>query len=196
LSIVVEGANDPTVQFSTSGRTVAFTIPENTTRAIFANNADRIRLQTGTCANNIVLAATFSTATGLSLTPDAVPRTTLVVPPAAPQLLDARLGAVTASSFEIVLTGYATNRQLSSLDLTFAPQPGYRFPQTAFSFDLAGPSTVWFSSRASESSGGLFSITVSFAAATGGDTSLLEMIRSISARVTSAIGASSDVPIR
>jgi transposase len=61
---------DPSVQFSTGGRTVSFTIPANGTQAVFSNGATTIKLQTGSVAGGITITPSFATRTGYSLTPD------------------------------------------------------------------------------------------------------------------------------
>ena len=62
-------AADPAVQFASGGRTVAFTIPANTTTAVFANNANNVQFQTGTVAGNISFSASFVAGSGVNVTP-------------------------------------------------------------------------------------------------------------------------------
>ena len=49
-------ADDPNIQFATGGRTVAFTIPANTTDALF-NGSKQVQFQSGTVAGVIKVSA-------------------------------------------------------------------------------------------------------------------------------------------
>src|SRR5262249_48374178 len=80
-------SDDPVIQFATGGRTVKFSIPANSTQAVFNGSSNTMPLQTGTTAGNIVITPSFSIQSGFELTPPSPPALTLTIPRSAPQLL-------------------------------------------------------------------------------------------------------------
>ncbi len=81
LTVVPDNfAIDPAVQFATGGREVAFRIPANTLNAIFANESQAIRLQTGTVSSQLVFTPAFATVSGVNLTPENPATLRLTVP--------------------------------------------------------------------------------------------------------------------
>ena len=189
------GASDAAVQFATGGRSVAFTIPANGTQAVFLNNSTRIRLQTGTLAGRIVLAATFAAASsGYDLTPESPPRQTLAVAAGPPRLLDLQVTSSGPAGLQITATGYTPTRGLSSLELELTPVAGYRFPAEKLTFDLAGPSAVWFQGAGSQGYGGLFSVSVSIGAqGLPENRTLYEFLKTVSAGIANSLGSSERV---
>ena len=117
---------DPAVQFSTGGRTVAFTIPANETQAQFPTGPE-IYFQTGSIAGTINLRASFTTL-GINVTPDAAPSLDVVIPPGPPQVLDVQLAAQSPTSLAVVVTGLATTRSLDQLELQFVSSPKFTVP--------------------------------------------------------------------
>jgi hypothetical protein len=196
-------SDDPAIQFSTGKRVVGFTIPANSTDAIFENNAKQIRLQTGTVAGNIIVTPTFSTQAGLALSPP-IQTLTTSVPVLPPALSSVTLAAKTANSFTLQIEGYATGRDVSTVEFQFTPAAGSSIATTTFSMDVSGASGVWFRSASSQLYGGGFSAAVTFVVAappgtvvaTG--TSTVDVIDSVTVTVASASGKSASVkaPIR
>ncbi len=191
------GSYDSSVQFATGGQTVIFDVPANTSQAVFPNNLDRVRLQTGTVAGNIVLTTAFVNSQGVDLTPATPQRLTLTVPPSAPTLLHGEVSATSSSSFTVEITGFTTTCELAKLDLQFTPVPGYRFPSNQFSVDINGPATVWFRTGTG-GYGGLFSVSIPFSATGkfgGTNPQLLDLLQTISTSVSNAQGSSSALSI-
>src|SRR5262249_40981093 len=60
--------DDPSIHFASGGRTVNFTVPANSTQALFNGTATSIPLQTGTTAGDIVLTQSFTLPGGFDLT--------------------------------------------------------------------------------------------------------------------------------
>jgi hypothetical protein len=194
LTITTAGAfaSDPAVEFDTGSRTVDFTIPANTTSADFAGQGSEILLQTGTVAETVTLAPTFTTTGGLSVTPASPTTLQFSIPAAAPVLQTAQVANESANSFDLVVTGYSTTRSLSSLNVTFTPATGFNLQTTTTSIPLGQASTAWFGSQASEQFGGLFSITMPFVlqgTVPKGDT-LLQTIATVTATVSNSMGTS------
>ncbi len=135
LTVAVTGSlpADPSVLFATGANTVAFTIPANTTSAVFGSQGTQIGLQTGTVADTITLSPTFALqASTVDLTPASPTTLQLTVAPAAPTLLAVTLSGETATSLTISVTGYTTSRSLTSWTVQFTTVSGFKMPQTQF----------------------------------------------------------------
>ena len=187
-------AADPSVQFATGGRTVAFSIPANTTQVVFANNSPLISLQSGTTAGTITLAATFTTQSGLELTVPSAPTLVLTVPAAAPQLLRLQVTNVTQVGFSVGVTGLSTTHSLSSLTFQFTPKGGGKTAQ--YVIDVSSAATLWYSGSASQPFGGQFAVTVPFTVPNPSTTTLATAsIQSVSATITNAQGTSNSLSL-
>jgi len=189
---------DTAIQFAAGGRVVSFTVPANTTRAVFAPNAAEARLQTGTVAGTITVTATFSTTAGnVNLTPVTVPApaTTIAIRPAAPRLRSVQLSARTTTGFTLLVTGYATTRSVTGMDFTFtaANDPNrtdLRLETSSLTLNVDGPFASWFQSTASQPNGSLFTATVTFNVR--GD---IDAIQSVAATVGNALGKSGSMAV-
>src|SRR5580693_4777889 len=187
---------DPTVQFSTQGRTVAFTIPANSTTANFAGQGSQIQLQTGTVASTITLTPSFTTATGgVPLTPANPTTLQLTVPSQAPVLIAGTVASTSTSSFTLNVTGFTTTRSLTSLNVQFTAAAGFTLASPTVTVDLTSAATVWFDSASSQGFGGNFTVSVpfNFSGTVPANTSLLQSITSVSATISNTVGASNGV---
>lgn len=189
-------ADDSSIQFASGGRTVSFTIPANTTQALF-NGKNTIALQTGTSAGNIVLTPAFAMQSGFNLTPSSPDKLTLTLPASAPQLLNGTVTAVTAASFTLTITGYSTSRVLRELDVQFSPKAGQNFSATTLTIDVSSPSSSWFQSTVSQGFGGSFLMAIPFTLS-GGNTAgadLVHMLQSLSITAKNDVGASTALSV-
>ncbi len=161
-------ADDPAIQFAQGGRVLSFIIPAGATRALFGVNTTDVRLQTGTVAGVITLGATFATEAGnINLTPTTAPATTITVRPGPPRLRSVQLSAKTTTSFTILVTGYATTRNVNQLAFTFtqATDPDkkdLKLDTTSLNLPVDGPFAAWFASTAAAPFGGQFTATITF----------------------------------
>jgi hypothetical protein len=191
-----EFGTDSNVQFVTGERTVDFVIPANSTSADFAGQGSQILLQTGTVAETVTLAPTFTTSGGVPVTPASPPTLQFTIPSSAPVLESAQVtdttSSTTSASFTLVLVGYSTTRSLNSLNVTFNAASGFNLATTQFPIDLSGPATVWFQSASAQSFGGQFQISETFnlTGSVAAKETLLDTIASVSATVSNSIGAS------
>lgn len=186
-------AADPAVQFATGGRTVAFTIPAGTTQAQFPAGSS-IRLQTGTVASTISVAATFATNTGVDVTPASAPATSFQIPAGPPQALSIQLGSTATSAFTIVVTGFSTTRSLTKLDLDFVPTTSYKLPATHFTIDISAAAASWYRTAESQTYGSLFTAAVPFTFQPPNSSFTLgQLLQSVSATLTNEIGQSNSV---
>lgn len=184
---------DPSVQFSTGGRTVGFTIPANSTRAIFSNNNTSIRIQTGSAAGTILIAPSFQTDAGINRTPESPVILSLNVPERTPDLVDIRL-ETGSSTLQFVITGYSTPRNLTTIELVIQRD---RHDDATFTFDVSASSAIWFNSGGSQGFGGLFTATVPFRVIGSANdfNKLLEELRSVRAVVSNRLGASQPITL-
>ncbi len=187
---------DPSVQFSTGGRTVAFAIVANTTDAIFADVGPQIQLQSGTVASTITLTPSFATQAGdITLTPVSPTTQALSVAAAAPTVISAQVGSITTNSFVLTLIGYTTTRSLTTMAVEFTAAPGFKVSAAPVNIDLSQVAAAWFASTASAAFGGQFEVTVPFTlsgtVATG--QTLTGSLAAVSAAVSNTTGTSNSV---
>jgi len=188
---------DPTVQFATGGLIVKFTIPANTTQALFGNNnSTQVRLQTGTIAGTINVTPNFQTPGGFDLTPQSPVMLTMPLLAAVPQLLDIQLSSSTSNTLTFVVTGLATTRSLDLLTFQFTPVPTYNLAATTFPLNVQPYSVLWYNSSASQAYGSLFTAAVSFTAQTSASgASPINGIQSVAVTATNSQGSSNSVSL-
>jgi len=150
--------DDQEIQFSSGGRTVNFTIPANTTIALFGQS-QQIQFQSGTIAGNITLTPAFTIGT-VNLTPSSPTVKTFQVAAAAPQIRTVQISNTTATSFQILITGYSTTRSVTSLTLSFTPASGSDLQTTSLSINSDSAFSSWYQTGASATVGSQFTATV------------------------------------
>jgi hypothetical protein len=198
LTLAVNSASfsaDPAIQFSNGSRTAAFTIPANTTQAVFPGGTNQIRLQTGTTAGNIVITPDFTTTAGLDLTPTSPPTLTLTVQPSAPVLLAVVETASSNTSFTLKITGFSTTHSLSKLNFQMTGTSDVTTTGGTTSLDVSSAASVWYLSAASSAFGGQFAITVPFTLLSSSTsiTAPVSKIQSVSVTATNATGTSNSI---
>jgi len=191
------GVTDPALQFAVGGRTVNFVIPANTTRAVFANNLQQVRLQTGTVAGVIVLTPSFTTDGGINVTPTNPPSLNLTIPQLAPRLLSVQISARTSNSLTLLVTGYATGRSVTSIDLQFTPTQGENVKTQRISIPAEASFLAWYTSTASQAYGSLFTATIplTFAGDVTNVTNLADTIQSVTVTLSNRQGTSSPLKV-
>lgn len=194
-------SDDPSVRFAIGGRTVNFTIPAGSTQAQFPNSATQLRLQTGTVAGTITLTPSFVTDGGINLTPAIPPSLNLTVAQSAPRLLSVQVSSKTASALTLLITGYATGRSITQIDLQFTPAPGENLATTKLSLPVGPSFTAWFQSAASQAFGSQFTVTLplnlqgDLAADLTNITTLTGAIQSVSVTLTNNQGVSNAMSV-
>jgi hypothetical protein len=182
---------DPAVQFSTGGRTVAFTIPEGQNQAVFSNGLKRVQVQTGTIAGTITLTPSFTTDAGVDVTPSSPSSLTVTVSNQPPVLLSAQVVSRTASAFTIAITGYSTTRSLSMLEFQFSGNPTSGWSGARVTVDVNQASTTWFSNPASQAYGGSFSASVPFTLL--GSDATIDKLQGFSVVAVNSLGKSAEM---
>jgi hypothetical protein len=146
------------VVFTTGGRTVSFTVPANTTQAVFSGATPGV--QTGTVSGTITLTLRL-TAAGIDITPSPAPSTTLLIAKSAPKITSATVTR-TSGGFNLVVVGYATSREMVSAAITFTAATGVTLSSSQATISLAAVFTTWYQSSASTPYGSNFSLTMPF----------------------------------
>ncbi len=181
--------DDSSIQFSTGGRTVSFTIPAGSTAATFGQNATSVQFQTGSVAGTIAITPSFSIGT-VDLTPPQPLAKSVVLAAGAPQLQKVALGARSASSFELLITGYSTPRTLSSITLSFIQSQGKSLQTATLSLDASTAFNSWYQSAASTATGSQFTASVTINVS--GDATA---VQSVSVTATNPQGVSGPVSV-
>jgi hypothetical protein len=172
------GADDPSIQFSTGGRTAQVTIPAGGTSGV-----TNVGVQTGTVAGTITITAQLL-AGGTNVTPTPAPSTTIVVTAGAP-VITAVTANRTSSGFTVTVTGYASNRDVDTAAYQFSPSAGATLTTTQVSTTVTSLFTPWYSSASSAPYGSQFTLTQPFNVS-GSSSSVL----SVSVTLTNALGTS------
>lgn len=175
------GSDDPAIQFSTGGRTAAFTVPANSTAGTFDKGTTAVL--TGTVAGLITLTIRL-TASGADITPTPAPTVTIRVPRAAPTITGVTV-ARNGSGFTVTVTGFSTTREVSQGNFVFN---GTNLQSSSFTVDVKAAFTQWFGSSASAAFGGQFVLSVPFTVQ-GSATA----ITSVSVTLTNSVGVSGSV---
>jgi hypothetical protein len=188
-------ANDPSIQFAAGGRTVTFTIPANSTQAVFTGGATSMPMQTGTTAGTIVITPSFATQNGFDLTPSSPASLTLTIASSAAQLTSESVTSETLTSFTVLLGGYTTTHGLTQLNIQINPKPGDTFSAANLTINVSSASSAWFQSTAAQPFGGAFLIAIPFVLSSGSTSDLVHMLQSLSITATNSIGVSSSISV-
>jgi len=119
-----------------------------------------VAVLTGTVAGTITITSQFS-ADGQNVTPSPAPVKTIAVELAAPVISTVTLTR-SGSTLTVVVTGYATSREMISGTYRFSASSGNTLSQSDIAVPLTNAFTTWFSSVAANATGGNFRLTVPF----------------------------------
>ncbi len=154
-------AADPQMQFLTGGTTVGFTIPANSNQALFADGSGGVSFQTGTVAGTITFTVTLQSS-GENITPSPPPRATATVNAQAPVISSVAINSVSGNVFEVVITGYASIREVTEANFTFGAATGIQVKTPNVKVNLTSVFTQWYQSATSQNFGSQFKLTVPF----------------------------------
>ena len=177
-------SDDPSIQFSTGGRTVNFSIPANATRAVFSNGAPNIAFQTGTVSGTIELAVSGQSG-GSPATPLPPVSQTLTLSRRSPAITRLNIATRSASGFELAVTGFSTPRSLTQVTCNFIPAQGANLQTSTVTLGLTTSAAAWFQSQTSATLGGQFRLLIPFTVQ--GE---LTAIQSVSVTLTNGEGTS------
>ena len=154
-------SDDPAIQFSTGGRSVTFSIPANTTRAVFSNGAPNIAFQTGTVSGTIELSVSSQSGGG-SGTPLPPVSRILTLNRRAPAITRLIIASRSTSGFELAITGFSTPRSLTRATFLFTPAQGANLETSTVTLTLGPAAANWFQSQTGTSLGGQFRLSMPF----------------------------------
>ena len=180
-------ADDPSIQFSTGGRTVDFTIAANATTATFPRA--NLLLQTGSVAGTITLTVKLA-AGGADVTPNPVPSKTVRINRTAPVIRTLKL-VTTGSGFEVWITGYAPSRELTQAAVTFTGASGSNLETTSVTVPISAAAGQWYRDASSQAYGSQFTIVQPFTViGTANPATSVAVTLSNSSGTSSAVSAS------
>ena len=138
---------DPSVQFSTGGSSINFTIPANSTAAVFSNNSTTIQVQTGSVAGKIVLTPSFTLSSGLDVSPD--PSSATHLDNCCCQTANTQFSSVCKDAHEYHAAGKCAcyGPDLGQNDLRLHVNFGRSTGQSGFGCFRPGKSVVWQPNR-------------------------------------------------
>ena len=174
------GADDPTIQFSSGGRTAQITVPAGTT-----NGATAVGVQTGTVAGLITITAKLQ-ASGQDITPSPAPSRTIRIAAAAPVIVAGTLTAVRNSTgFTVTLTGYVTDREMTQAVFVFTAAAGSSLQTTTLTVPLDALFVQYFGGSSATPFGSQFKYTQPFTV-----TGSTQAIASVTVTLANKIGQS------
>ncbi|HLH40156.1 MAG TPA: hypothetical protein VKX39_13485 [Bryobacteraceae bacterium] len=156
------GGSDSTIQFSTGGTTVNFTIPAGSTQANFSG-APSVKLSTGTVAGTTTLTAAITAPQSVASAAVQSFTTTPTPPFISNVSFTTTPGAVT-----VVITGFSSTRDVASAVFNFAPSSNATINESNnmsnpnLSVSTSPQFEAWFNSTTSYATGSEFTLTVPF----------------------------------
>jgi hypothetical protein len=181
-SSAVVPADDPSIQFSSGGRSAAFTIPANSTIATFA--VPQLAIQTGSVAGTITLSIGALSVAGNSSPPPTGVIQTVQVPAVSPVVSNVRV-TQTAGGFQVQIVALSNTRELTQVTVGFSPTSGSTLGTGQVTIPLSSLAQSWFQGSSSSAYGGQFTLTIPFSVAGGSNS-----IASASVTLTNSIGNS------
>jgi hypothetical protein len=177
------GADDPTIQFSSGGRTGRITV-----QAGALTGATDVGVQTGTVAGLIAITAQLQ-ASGQDVTPAPAPRRTIRIAATAPVIVPGTLTAVRNSTgFTATLTGYVTDREMTQAVFVFAAAAGSNLQTTTLTVPLDALFVQYFGGSSATPFGSQFTYTQPFTV-----TGNMQAIVSVTVTLVNRIGQSTPV---
>jgi len=151
--------DDPSIQFSTGGRSVTFTIPAGQTTAVFS--AATISLGTGTVSGTITLTLHFSLADGQDVTPQPAPTQVITIGPQAPVITKVTVSS-TSGGIEVDVTGFSNTREMVSATFTFQAASGTTLQGSTATITVDQIFTTWYNGTSSTQYGSQFTFAQPF----------------------------------
>jgi hypothetical protein len=176
--------DDPSVQFSTGGRSAAFTIPANATHATFP--AAQFAIQAGSVAGTIEFTVESLEAGGNALPAPTGAIRSAQVAAAAPAIRSVAVNR-TSGGFEVAIVGLSTTREVTQATIRFRPSAGSNLKTDEVTVALSDAAKAWFASGGSAAYGGQFTLTLPFSIV--GGTNVLDSVTVI---LTNGAGSSAE----
>ncbi|MEO8369220.1 MAG: putative Ig domain-containing protein [Candidatus Solibacter sp.] len=176
------GPDDPTIQFSSGGRSARITVPAGATAG-----ATDVGIQTGSVAGLITITSQLQ-ASGQEITPSPAPRRTIRIAATAPVIVTGSVTAVrNATGFTVSLSGYVTDREMTQAIFTFA---GSNLTTTTLTVNIDAMFAQYFATPAAIATGSQFTFTQPFTV-----TGSTQSITSVTVTLVNRIGQSAAVTV-
>ena len=173
------GVDDPSIQFSSGGRTYSYTVAANST------TVPPVQLQAGTDAGTITITATLL-ADGVDVTPAGLVPVVIVVPPVVPVITGTTITR-SGNTLTVVIHGYSNTREMTQAVFDFTAATGDMLAMSSSTLTL--PATTlfgtWYSDTTSQAYGSTFTYTQIFN--TSGDATT---VGSVKVTLTNSVGTS------
>jgi hypothetical protein len=150
------GATDQTIQFSSGGGTVNFTIPAGSTKANFSG-APSVSFSTGTTAGTISLTANLTAPTAASAI-----ATRTVINKRSPPVISKVTLAQSSGGVTVVVTGYSPTDDMISATFDFALTAGATLTFNDINVGVSSMFQTWYTNTSSYATGSEFTLTVPF----------------------------------
>jgi hypothetical protein len=152
------GGGDSSIQFSTGGRTVSFTIDAGSTNFVFP--APTLAIQTGTVAGTIRLTVQYRVG-DVDVTPSPAPSFTTRIERAAPRVHSVRLTR-SSSGMTVEVIGFSTAREVTEAMFRFTAAPGDTLQNSEVRLPVESMFNTWFQDPSSSRFGSQFSFSQQF----------------------------------
>jgi hypothetical protein len=175
--------DDPAVQFSSGGRTVAFTIQAGQTEGTFP--VTPLRILSGTVAGTIRI-RTVTVPESETPVPDSIVPVQRSVP-----VITAGTALLGSGTFTIQVDGFSNTREISAALFRLTPAAGAALGTTDIPVSVGAAFTTWYQSAAAAPFGGQFRLALPFNVSGS-----LADIESVTVTVTNAVGQSQPFIVR
>ena len=169
--------DDPSIQFSTGGRTYSDTVAANST------SVPPVQLQAGTDAGTITITAALM-ADGVDVTPAGLTPLVIVVPPVVPVISGTTI-TTSGKTLTVVVHGFSNTREVSSAVFDFTAATGDTLATNTLTIPVSTIFSTWYSDAASDAYGSTFTYTQTFN--TSGDASTVGEVK---VTLTNSVGVS------
>jgi len=171
------GVDDPSIQFSTGGRTYSYTVAADST------SVPPVQLQAGTDAGTITIAAKLLAA-GVDVTPAGLAPLVIVVPAVVPVISGTTITA-SGTTLTVVVHGFSNTREVSSAVFDFTAATGDTLATPMVTIPATTLFGTWFGSTDSVAYGSTFTYTQVFT--TSGTASTVGAVK---VTMTNSVGVS------
>jgi hypothetical protein len=175
------GPDDPSVQFSTGGRTAQEIIPAGSTVS-----PAQVGVQTGTVAGLITITAHL-TAAGQDITGTPIPTITIRVNATAP-VISTVTATRNSTGLTVTVVGFASSREMAQAIFQFTAAAGTTLTSSSVTVPVDAIFGQWYQSSASAAFGSQFTYTQPFTVPGGA-----QSIVSVSVTLVSKVGSSNAV---
>jgi len=161
-SSAVIPADDPAVQFSTGGRTVPFTIPANTTNAVFTSP---LMLVTGTVAGTVAITGAIQNG------PSSMALTSTTIDSSPPKMTTIT-ATRTTGGLSVQVIGYSPERRVTEVEYSFDVRVNGAIQKVNLGKSVLSEFNSWYQNPASAAFGSAFRLQQLFSVV--GDTTAIE----------------------